>query len=78
MDALSSIESSSGVRSMPNPAAARSSRRALELVPCGTTRSKISAGEPTGVLLAFAVALGMIVVLGFWAMAGMRRAETAG
>ena len=38
----------------------------------------LMAGEPTGVLFAFAVALGMIVVLAFWAMAGMRRAETAG
>jgi len=36
------------------------------------------AGDPTGVLLAFAVAFGMIFVLAFWAMAGMRRAETAG
>ena len=38
----------------------------------------LMAGEPTGVLAAYAVAFGMIFVLAFWAMAGMRRAETAG
>ncbi len=38
----------------------------------------LMAGDPTGVLLAFAVAFGMIFLLAFWAMSGMRRAETAG
>jgi ABC-2 type transport system permease protein len=38
----------------------------------------LMAGDPTGVLAAFAVALGMIFILAFWAMSGMRRAEVAG
>jgi ABC-2 type transport system permease protein len=38
----------------------------------------LMAGDPTGVLTAFAVAFGMIAVLAVWAMTGMRRAETAG
>jgi ABC-2 type transport system permease protein len=35
-------------------------------------------GEPTGILLAYAVAAGMIVLMGFWAITGLRRAEVAG
>ncbi len=38
----------------------------------------LMAGDPTGILAAYAVAFGMIVVLAVWAMSGMRRAETAG
>ncbi len=38
----------------------------------------LMAGEPTGILAAYAVAFGMIILFAFWAMAGMRRAETAG
>lgn len=38
----------------------------------------LMAGEPTGILLAYAVAAGLIVLMGFWALTGMRRAETAG
>jgi ABC-2 type transport system permease protein len=35
-------------------------------------------GDPTGVLLAFGVAFGMIILLAAWALTGMRRAEQAG
>ncbi len=38
----------------------------------------LMAGEPTGILAAYAVAFAMIILFAFWAMAGMRRAETAG
>ncbi|HTU15044.1 MAG TPA: ABC transporter permease [Solirubrobacterales bacterium] len=38
----------------------------------------LMAGEPTGVLGAFAVAAGLIVVMGIWSIRGLRRAETAG
>ncbi len=38
----------------------------------------LMAGEPTGVLAAFGIAFGMIFILAFWAMRGMRSAETAG
>lgn len=41
------------------------------------SRSLMS-GEPTGILAAFAVAFAMIFLLAFWAMSGLRRAETAG
>ncbi len=35
-------------------------------------------GDPTGVLLAFAVVAGMIALMAFWALTGLRRAEVAG
>jgi ABC-2 type transport system permease protein len=35
-------------------------------------------GEPTGVALAFAVAAGMVLLLGLWGLRSLRRAETAG
>lgn len=38
----------------------------------------LMAGEPTGVLGAFAVAFGLIVLMGFWSIRGLRSAETAG
>jgi len=38
----------------------------------------LMAGEPTGILLAYAVAFGLILVMAFWAIRGMRKAETAG
>jgi len=38
----------------------------------------LMAGEPTGVLGAFAVAFGLILVMGFWSIRGLRSAETAG
>jgi ABC-2 type transport system permease protein len=38
----------------------------------------LMAGDPTGILVAYAVAFGLIAVLGVWAITGMRRAETAG
>lgn len=38
----------------------------------------LMAGEPTGVLGAFAVAVGLIVVMAFWSIRGLRKAETAG
>ena len=38
----------------------------------------LMAGEPTGVLGAFAVAFGLIVVMAFWSIRGLRKAETAG
>ncbi len=38
----------------------------------------LMAGDPTGILLAYGVALGMIVLLAFWALRGLRRAEVAG
>ena len=36
------------------------------------------AGEPTGVLAAYAVAFGLIAVMAVWAISGLRRAEVAG
>jgi ABC-2 type transport system permease protein len=38
----------------------------------------LMAGEPTGVLTAFAVVVGMIALMAVWALSGMRKAETAG
>jgi ABC-2 type transport system permease protein len=38
----------------------------------------LMAGEPTGVLTAFAVVVGMIALMAAWALSGMRKAETAG
>ncbi|MBK5232667.1 MAG: ABC transporter permease [Thermoleophilia bacterium] len=38
----------------------------------------LMAGDPSGVLLAYGVALGLIMVMGFWAIRGLRSAETAG
>ncbi len=38
----------------------------------------LMAGEPSGVLLAYGVAAGLIVIMGFWAIRGLRSAETAG
>jgi ABC-2 type transport system permease protein len=38
----------------------------------------LMAGEPTGVLTAFVVVLGMIALMAVWALSGMRKAETAG
>ncbi|MGK2955887.1 MAG: ABC transporter permease [Solirubrobacterales bacterium] len=38
----------------------------------------LMAGEPSGVLLAYGVALGLIAVMGIWAIRGLRSAETAG
>ncbi len=38
----------------------------------------LMAGEPTGVLTAFVVVLGMIALTAVWALSGMRKAETAG
>jgi len=38
----------------------------------------LMAGEPTGILLAYAVAFGLIMVMGAWAISGLRSAETAG
>ena len=38
----------------------------------------LMAGEPSGVLLAYVVALGLIVLMGIWAIRGLRRAEVAG
>ena len=38
----------------------------------------LMAGEPTGIFAAYLVAFGMIFVLGFWAITGLRRAENAG
>ena len=38
----------------------------------------LMAGEPTGVLTAFAVVVGMIALMAVWALTGMRKAETAG
>ncbi len=36
------------------------------------------AGEPTGILAAYAIAFGLIAFLTIWAMSGLRRAEVAG
>jgi ABC-2 type transport system permease protein len=36
------------------------------------------AGEPTGVVLAFVVVVGLGAVLAVWALTGLRRAEAAG
>jgi ABC-2 type transport system permease protein len=36
------------------------------------------AGEPTGVALAFTIALGLVAGFGLWAITGLRRAEAAG
>jgi hypothetical protein len=36
------------------------------------------AGEPTGILAAYAVAFLMILLFGLWAISGLRRAEAAG
>ncbi|MGK2932478.1 MAG: ABC transporter permease [Solirubrobacterales bacterium] len=41
------------------------------------TRS-LMAGEPSGVLLAYVVALGLIAVMAVWAIRGLRSAETSG
>ena len=38
----------------------------------------LMAGEPSGVLLAYGVALGLIALMGIWAIRGLRSAETAG
>lgn len=38
----------------------------------------LMAGDPTGILAAYAVAFGMIAVFAVWAMRGMRSAESAG
>ena len=38
----------------------------------------LMAGEPTGLLFAYAVAFGLILVMGAWAIRGLRSAETAG
>ena len=38
----------------------------------------LMAGEPSGVLLAYVVALGLIAVMGVWAIRGLRSAETSG
>lgn len=38
----------------------------------------LMAGEPTGILAAYAVAFGMIALFAVWAMRGMRSAEIAG
>ena len=38
----------------------------------------LMAGEPTGILAAYAVAFGMIAIFAVWAMRGMRSAEVAG
>lgn len=41
------------------------------------TRS-LMAGDPTGILLAYGVAFGMIALLALWALRGLRKAEIAG
>jgi ABC-2 type transport system permease protein len=38
----------------------------------------LMAGEPTGILAAYAVAFLMILLFGLWAISGLRRAEAAG
>jgi len=38
----------------------------------------LMAGDPSGILLAYGAAFGLIVVMGFWAIGGLRSAETAG
>ncbi|MGB0119646.1 MAG: ABC transporter permease [Solirubrobacterales bacterium] len=38
----------------------------------------LMAGDPSGILLAYGVALGLIVIMGFWSIRGLRSAETAG
>ena len=43
----------------------------------GTGRDLI-AGTPSGVAVAFAIALGLLVLFGVWALRSMRRAEAAG
>lgn len=38
----------------------------------------LMAGEPSGLLVAYGIAFGLIAVMGMWAIGGLRRAETAG
>jgi ABC-2 type transport system permease protein len=38
----------------------------------------LMAGEPTGVFGAYLVVLGLIALMGFWAIRGLRQAEAAG
>lgn len=38
----------------------------------------LMAGEPSGLLLAYGAAIGLIVVMGIWAIRGLRKAEVAG
>ncbi|MCB0859950.1 MAG: ABC transporter permease [Solirubrobacterales bacterium] len=38
----------------------------------------LMAGDPTGILLAYGVAFGLIALLALWALRGLRRAEVAG
>ncbi|HNC14640.1 MAG TPA: hypothetical protein PLV77_01940, partial [Solirubrobacterales bacterium] len=38
----------------------------------------LMAGDPTGILLAYGIAFGMIALLALWALRGLRRAEVAG
>lgn len=37
----------------------------------------LMAGEPSGILLAYGVALGLIAIMGVWAIRGLRRAEVS-
>ncbi|MGB0121782.1 MAG: hypothetical protein WBP55_12600, partial [Solirubrobacterales bacterium] len=38
----------------------------------------LMAGEPTGILLAYGIALGLIAVMAVWSIRGLRKAEISG